>query len=81
MNIDEVKEVVDRIVSKKQAVSRFQELKNFVDNRTNPQGLVTITIEKETFDADPVEVKKLLNKRIQDNDTTDDETELKNKAK
>jgi hypothetical protein len=81
MNIDEVKEVVDRIVSKKQAVSRFQELKDFIDNRTNPAGLVTITIEKETFDADPVEVKKLLNKRIQDNDTTDDEIELKNKAK
>lgn len=81
MNIDEVKKIVDTIVSKKETASRFEGLKTFIDNRTNPSGLVTVTVEKETFDADPQDIKQLLNKRIADLDTTADEAELKQKAK
>lgn len=80
MNIDKVKEKVDVIVTKKQNQKRFRELKDFIDNRTDPSGLVTISVEKESFTVDPVELKKLLNKRIDDEDTTTDETELKTLA-
>lgn len=77
MNIDRVKEKVDVIVTKKENQKRFRKLKDFIDNRTDPSGLVTITVEKESFTVDPVELKKLLNKRIDDEDATADEAELK----
>jgi hypothetical protein len=76
MNIDEVKNKVDVIVTKKENQRRFRKLKDFIDERTNPSGLVTITVEKETFTVDPVDLKKLINKRIDDEDTTADEAEL-----
>lgn len=81
MNIDEIKEVVDRIVAKKEHAKRFESLKTFVDDRTDPTGEVEITVEKETFAVDPKDLKKLLDKKITDQDTTSDEAELKLKAK
>lgn len=80
MNIDEIKNKVDVIVTKKENQKRFRKLKDFIDDRTDPSGLVTITIEKETFTVDPSELKKLLNKRIDDEDTMADEAELKTLA-
>lgn len=77
MNIDEVKNKVDVILTKKENQKRFRKLKDYIDNRTNPSGLVSITVEKETFSVEPVELKKLLNKRIDDEDTTVEEAELK----
>lgn len=81
MNIDEVKQVVDRILAKREDVSRFEKLKTFIDDRTDPTGKVTITIEKESFEVDPADVKAMLTKQIQTKDTASDEAELKQKAK
>ena len=80
MNIDKVKQTVDVILTKKENQNRFRKLKDFIDNRTDPTGLVTISVEKESFTVDPAELKKLLNKRIDDEDTTADEAELKTLA-
>lgn len=81
MNIDEIATIVGRIVSKKDAAKRFEKLKSFIDNRTNPQGTVTISVEDEQFDVDPVDLKHILDKKIASEDTTQDETELKQKVK
>lgn len=81
MNIDEVKAVVDRIIAKKKAVGELETLKSFIDNRTNPQGDVEIQIENVKFSVPPQGLKNLLDDKIQDNDTAQDETELKQKAK
>ena len=80
MNIDKVKQTVDVILTKKENQNRFRKLKDFIDNRTDPTGLVTISVEKESFTVDPAELKKILNKRIDDEDTTADEAELKTLA-
>lgn len=80
MNIDEIKAKVDTILTKKENQKRFRILKDFIDNRTDPTGHVTVTIEKETFTVDPGELKKLINKRIDNEDTTTDEVELKTLA-
>lgn len=81
MNIDEIKEVVDRIIAKRGQADAFARLKTYIDDRTDPSGLVTITVEKETFAVDPVELKKLLDKEALKYVVTQDEVELKNKAK
>jgi hypothetical protein len=80
MKIEEVKHVVDRIIEKKANADKFSALKKFIDDRTNPQGEVLITVESQTFSVQPGELKALLNRKIQDQDTTSDEDELKQKV-
>jgi phage shock protein A len=77
MDINKLKTIFDRILSKQESISRFERLKTHIDERTQPNDLVTITVEKETFDVDPKELKKILDKKITENDTTTDLADLK----
>jgi hypothetical protein len=81
MNIQEITQIVERINKKLGQKAEFEALKKHIDDRTNPLGVVAITIEQRTFDADPVSIKKILDDKIAQQDTQSDETELKIKAK
>lgn len=81
MNIDEIKVIVDAILTKKQAASRLEELKSVVDNRTMSDGLIPITVENQTFEVEAFELKKLIDKRVIAQDTSEYEILLKQKAK
>lgn len=80
MNIDEIKAKVDTILTKKENQKRFRKLKDFIDNRKNPTGPVAVTIEGLILNVNSGELKKFINKSIDDEDTTTDEAELKTLA-
>lgn len=81
MDFQEVKTIVSKISQKLEEASTFQALKDFIDGRTDPTGVVKIRVENKEFDADPADLKKILDKKIQAADITADLTDLKNKAK
>jgi len=81
MNFEEIKQIVEKVDGKLKEIARFEKLKTYIDERTDPTGAVVITVEKETFSVGPTDLKALLDNKIQANDTTADLTDLKNKAK
>ena len=81
MIFSEIKQIVDRIEVKLKEKTRFEGLKTYIDERTDPNGVVVIKVENEEFAVDPADLKKILDKKIIEQDTSADEQELKLKAK
>lgn len=80
MNIEEIKEVVDKILDKKRLVTYLNDLKKWVDDRSTG-GLVTIDLEGKKFQVQATDLKNIVDVRIAAQDTTDDERDLKEKTK
>lgn len=81
MDIDQVKNVVDRINERKAERKRLNILKKVVDDRTTESGHIVISIEKEPFFVPAKDVKKLIDKSIVDLNDTPDITRLKDLVK
>lgn len=80
MNIDEIKGIVDRIVRKNEAKKWLEDLLLLIDDRT-AAGLIEVEFGKRVLHVDAVDFKKLVDKRIAEQDVTADIAELKQKAK
>lgn len=81
MNTNEIKTIVDRIISKEKEAELLVNLKTLITDRTTTEGMVTIVFEQKQVEVDAVDFAKLIDKTISKQDTATDVAELKNKVK
>lgn len=87
MNIDEIKNLADTIVGKREKKEKLTKYKDVVDERTD-NGNILIQIpapDKHSlmafFEVDAIGLKKLIDDQITNQDSVAEEEELKKKIK
>jgi hypothetical protein len=81
MNIDDIKETVDRIQKKKRAIQRLTELDAEIDTLVDESGQILIAVASKTLLVKANDLKELLGRKITESNTVLEEAELKNKVK
>jgi hypothetical protein len=81
MNIDDIKETVDRIQKKKRAIQRLTELDAEIDTLVDESGQILIAVANKTLLVKANDLKELLGRKITESNTVLEEAELKNKVK
>ena len=91
MNYQELKPIFESIEKKAIETDRLVKMKELVDRRTDKshpekpnelgQDFVVIIFEGQELSVNPIDLKNLIDKNIQDNSLTADFAELKLKAK